>query len=592
MVNPSAWEPPHLPPLEPDEFVPADGQAPSSFNSPPHYRVPTLTPPFPEYPGFPPASAHGNGDFTAGAVFDFIDTSAGGFEDSLWTDDINFDGAGLESLDLRSASTPLDLEFSHHHHQHDLNPALGTIPFHPAPRGSHGTHHSAADLLLEFERRVSALLDPLPGMTAPEGDLEIECLDTEQEHILMRISRERGRAIRFEPSRYPKRSRVAIIPGYTPYSGPGPPISSSFQASGPPTWPASHTSPHPSSGTTRSGALSAPPRPKELGVAGPSTPQIANPNRNPPPPSGTTSTHKPKASGKDPVARPPSSAASTRPSVRRSPSTETIAPKASHSRSIKQRLLRASKSSRESRDADKTREACWACRVMRKKGPEGAALEKVHRAFDLAKERRHHDVYEAKAFGRTTSDDDPYRRILLKVATTDIKDLRGFVYNLGNDRFAYDFPYDALILKIVWELVDNRAAAKIIGIEDAEDLVAMLESASRCEAKFRKWETKRRLVYSAMNCLKDCLEAIRLCTSEPSLLTTAAHAHCTSAECTSPGLDGLSKRLPKYADFLTSALLRKKRDEDDDWLVVFYSLCIQGYIRRGLVELERAQKQR
>jgi len=90
-----------------------------------------------------------------------------------------------------------------------------------------------------------------------------------------------------------------------------------------------------------------------------------------------------------------------------------------------------------------------------------------------------------------------------------------------------------------------------------------------------------------MYCLKDCLEAIRLSTSE--LLTTAAHAHCTSAECTSPGLDGLSKRLPRYVDFLTRALFRKKRDEDD-WFMVFYSLCIQSYVRRGLVELERSWK--
>ena len=100
-------------------------------------------------------------------------------------------------------------------------------------------------------------------------------------------------------------------------------------------------------------------------------------------------------------------------------------------------------------------------------------------------------MWKAKEQGRT-AEDSPHQRILLNIATTDIMDLRGTPYNLVNDQLAYEFAYDALILKIVWELMDNDRAAKIIGVGDLEDLVAMLEAASRCEAKFKKYGMKVR----------------------------------------------------------------------------------------------------
>jgi len=102
-----------------------------------------------------------------------------------------------------------------------------------------------------------------------------------------------------------------------------------------------------------------------------------------------------------------------------------------------------------------------------------------------------------------------------------------------------------------------------------------------CHLLIRK---QRRLIYCSLNCLRHCLEAIRLCTS--GTLTPTAHTLCSSADCTAPGLDGLSKRIPKYVEALTGALLRKKRDEDDNWVLVFYSLCIQSYVRRGLMKLD------
>jgi hypothetical protein len=225
--------------------------------------------------------------------------------------------------------------------------------------------------------------------------------------------------------------------------------------------------------------------------------------------------------------------------------------------------------------------------------------------LDHADIRRYRDIGRIKDSGGN-AEDEKNRSLLVRVVTTEIKDLRGYVYSLGEGKYDYDFPYDEIIRKILWELVDNPNAADIIGVDDTEDLVALMETASRCEAKFREWGTKvscasnvireygayhqqKRLVYQSLRCLRDCLEAIRLLTSD--VLTLSAHIYCKPPKCASPGLAGLSERLPRYIDCLTSALLRKKRDEDDDWLMLFYSLCIQSYVRRGLIKLSESWHQ-
>jgi len=116
------------------------------------------------------------------------------------------------------------------------------------------------------------------------------------------------------------------------------------------------------------------------------------------------------------------------------------------------------------------------------------SLMKARKVLEQAKHRRHRDVWGIKTSG-PSAENERHRRILVRVATTEVKDMRGYVYKMDGD-FVYDFPYDTLIVKIVWELGDNPRAAQIIGVEDVEDLVALLEVASRCEAKYRTWETK------------------------------------------------------------------------------------------------------
>ena len=152
----------------------------------------------------------------------------------------------------------------------------------------------------------------------------------------------------------------------------------------------------------------------------------------------------------------------------------------------------------------------------------------------------------------------------------------------------HGLPYDELIVSIVWEFVDNPAA-QLTGVGAVEDLVALLEAASLCEARWGSNDRTNRLVYNSMCCLLHCMQALRL--SADGLLAVdadPAHAHCAEAqECRSPAFHGITKYALRYAEALTTALFNKRRTKDKNWLLVFYSLYIQGYVRRALIALEQ-----
>lgn len=148
-----------------------------------------------------------------------------------------------------------------------------------------------------------------------------------------------------------------------------------------------------------------------------------------------------------------------------------------------------------------------------------------------------------------------------------------------------ELPYDEVIAKIVWELEDNSQAKQVAGIESLDDLVGLLEAASLCEVETGHHEELRRLVFPSMSCLYYVLEALRL--SSHDLLVARPHAYCIEANmCVSPGLRGLTKHVHRYTKALNTALFHKKKGKANNWLLIFYSLCIQCYVRRVLMTME------
>lgn len=176
--------------------------------------------------------------------------------------------------------------------------------------------------------------------------------------------------------------------------------------------------------------------------------------------------------------------------------------------------------------------------------------------------------------------------IFCRVVNTEVPNIRVFNPLVDLAITLLILPYDKLIAEIVWELEDNPEAAQLTGVGSVEDLVALLEAACLCEAQSGHQDQRRRLVYNSILCLLHSMEALRL--SASGLLAADAHAGCHQAnQCISPAFHGLTRYALRYAEALTIALFHKSRGKRSDWLLAFYSLCLQGHVRRALMSLEK-----
>lgn len=150
-----------------------------------------------------------------------------------------------------------------------------------------------------------------------------------------------------------------------------------------------------------------------------------------------------------------------------------------------------------------------------------------------------------------------------------------------------ELPYEDIIAQIVWELEDNQEAASLLGIGSVEDLVGFLHDACRRESSHGPYDKKRRLIYNSILCLSYSIQALRL--SSQRLLARDPHSQCAIAnECVSPGLRSLSKYAVRYTEAFDKAMFHKNRF--NNWLLIFYSLCIQSHVRQALMVLEQRQQ--
>jgi len=224
------------------------------------------------------------------------------------------------------------------------------------------------------------------------------------------------------------------------------------------------------------------------------------------------------------------------------------------------------------------------------------SLQPAAHLLSRAKKRQCQAVSQLKSPGYLVGSHDS---IFCRVVNIQVPNIRVFVdplepklvemgVLLSASRPQHGLPYDELIVSIVWEVVDNPDAQPT-GVGTVEDLVALLEAASLCEARWGPNDRTKRLVYNSMCYLLHCMQALRL--SADGLLAAdadAAHAHCAQAqECTSPALHGITRYALRYAEALSTALFNQRRTKDKNWLLVFYSLYIQGYVRCALMALEQ-----
>jgi len=94
------------------------------------------------------------------------------------------------------------------------------------------------------------------------------------------------------------------------------------------------------------------------------------------------------------------------------------------------------------------------------------------------------------------------------------------------------------------------------------------------------------MVGLAIVCLRCCLDGLRLCAAN--LLTPQIHGTCKPDLCSIDCLRDLCSHIYSYIDELSVMMFKKMNLRDRRWwLSTFYSLCIQSYVRRGLLVLEQ-----
>lgn len=200
---------------------------------------------------------------------------------------------------------------------------------------------------------------------------------------------------------------------------------------------------------------------------------------------------------------------------------------------------------------------------------------------------RFKDAYEV-----ANADSEPQHTqysMFTRVATTKVKNINSYEHFREIGVSFFELPYDRLIAKIAWEMEDVPETARLVGVESVADLVGLLEAASLCESQSGHYKKEKRVVYSSMLCLSHAMTAMRL--SSQGLLSQDPHSRCADAnECISPGLRSLSKYAIRYTEALDKAIFHKHRRKFNNWLLIFYSLCIHSHVRRALMVLEQRRR--
>jgi hypothetical protein len=97
------------------------------------------------------------------------------------------------------------------------------------------------------------------------------------------------------------------------------------------------------------------------------------------------------------------------------------------------------------------------------------------------------------------------------------------------------------------------------------------------------------LVAKSLVCLRSCLEALHI--KAAGRLKDPLHQSCSGSDCQFLCFDNLHRDLTAYLNELDRVFFLKENMHNREpwWLSAFYSFCIQGLVRRGLIDLLTTQ---
>ncbi|KAF4626521.1 hypothetical protein G7Y89_g11637 [Cudoniella acicularis] len=145
-------------------------------------------------------------------------------------------------------------------------------------------------------------------------------------------------------------------------------------------------------------------------------------------------------------------------------------------------------------------------------------------------------------------------------------------------------PLDDCIFDIAWETLECTSSTHVLDhVENPHSLLILLRSAAFYQARLES----DHLISQSLMCLRSCLEVLRITKDEMShQMLGFTHAICENSPCNIECIASLEMHLNGYAVELSRVLLNKENTHSKSWwLSAFYSLCIQAFVRRGLIEL-------
>ncbi|KAF8864006.1 hypothetical protein BDZ45DRAFT_74428 [Acephala macrosclerotiorum] len=167
-------------------------------------------------------------------------------------------------------------------------------------------------------------------------------------------------------------------------------------------------------------------------------------------------------------------------------------------------------------------------------------------------------------------------------------DCTPFALSTGNQCAIKLKPLDECVKNIIWELSESDALLPVLGGFTIDSLTVLLRSASLYQAKTEGDQ----LIAQSLICLKDSLEAVNIKTS----LEGFHHSFCrqwdestaVAAGCYITPIASLEASMSGYIGELSRVLFQKEkmRKVRTWWLSVFYSLCIQNFVRQVLLQFQ------
>ncbi|CAM1510055.1 Fc.00g003900.m01.CDS01 [Cosmosporella sp. VM-42] len=139
------------------------------------------------------------------------------------------------------------------------------------------------------------------------------------------------------------------------------------------------------------------------------------------------------------------------------------------------------------------------------------------------------------------------------------------------------------ILCIVWGLVDCPTVKSVLDTSSVEVVSGLLKAATNFESEY----ADTGLISVSIASLRYCVDALRIYAE--GFLMTFPHTTCSREKCRLGCLHNLRATINAYLEEFSRVILRREnlQNERSWWLHCFYSLCIQAYVRRCLIFIEK-----